>query len=386
MNKKLELLKFKIPFNKPHLTHKEMGYISNAHSIGQLSGDGFYTQKCHQWLEKNIGSKKALLTHSCTAAMEMMAILINIKQGDEIIMPSFTFSSTANAVVLRGGIPVFVDIRPDTLNINEQLIENAITKKTKAIFVVHYAGVGCEMDQIKAIAKKHKLFVLEDAAQGLLSKYKNQYLGTIGDMGAYSFHETKNIISGEGGALLVNVSKFIDRAEIIREKGTNRDQFFRGQVDKYTWVDLGSSYLPGEMTAAFLLAQFEQAHELTKKRLNIWKRYNINLSALEKRGVLKRPMIPSYCEYNGHLYYIITENLKTRNKLIDFLKKRGILSVFHYIPLHSSPAGKKYGRFIGNMGITDKISETLLRLPLFYDITEKEIDYIVESIYGFFKK
>ncbi len=386
MNKKSEFLKFKIPFNKPHLTHKELGYISNAYSMGQLSGDGFYTQKCHQWLGKNIGSKKALLTHSCTAAMEMMAILINIKQGDEVIMPSFTFSSTANAIVLRGGIPVFVDIRPDTLNINEHLIENAITKKTKAIFVVHYAGVGCEMDKIKAIAKKHKLFVLEDAAQGILSKYKNQYLGTIGDMGAFSFHETKNIISGEGGALLINNSKFIDRAEIIREKGTNRDQFFRGQVDKYTWVDLGSSYLPGEMMAAFLLAQFEQARELTKKRLNIWKKYYKNLSVLEKRGVLKRPMIPSYCEYNGHLFYIITENLKTRNRLIDFLKTRGILSVFHYIPLHSSPAGKKYTRFVGDMEVTDKISNTLLRIPLFYDITEKEIDYIVKSINDFFKK
>lgn len=386
MNKILELLKFKIPFNKPHLTHKEMGYINHAHSLGQLSGNGFYTKKCHDWLERSFSTKKALLTNSCTAAMEMMAILMNIKQGDEIVMPSFTFSSTANAVVLRGGIPVFVDIRPDTLNINEQLIENAITKKTKAIFVVHYAGVGCEMDKIKSIAKKHKLFVLEDAAQGILSKYKDQYLGTIGDMGAFSFHETKNIISGEGGALMVNNPAYIERAEIIREKGTNRDQFFRGQVDKYTWVDLGSSYLPGEITAAFLLAQFEQAHELTKKRLNIWTRYNKNLSELEKRGVLKRPMIPSYCEYNGHLFYIITENLKTRNKLIDFLKKRGILSVFHYIPLHSSPAGKKYARFIGDMGVTDKISETLLRLPLFYDITEKEIDYIVESIYDFFKK
>lgn len=386
MNKKLELLKFKIPFNKPHLTHKEMGYISHAHSLGQLSGDGFYTQECHKWLEKNLNAKKALLTNSCTSAMEMMAILINIKHGDEIIMPSFTFSSTANAVVLRGGIPVFVDIRPDTLNIDEQSIENSITKKTKAIFVVHYAGVGCEMDKIKSIAKKHKLFVLEDAAQGILSKYKNQYLGTIGDMGAFSFHETKNIISGEGGALLINNPAYIERAEIIREKGTNRDQYFRGQVDKYTWVDIGSSYLPGEMVAAFLMAQLEDIKRITQKRIKIWNIYHQSLEDLEKAGYFKRPIIPPNISHNGHLYYILLPSLKIRNKFMEFLKKRDILTVFHYIPLHSSPAGKKYGRYVGKMEITDKTSDTLVRLPLFYDITEKEIDYIVETIYDFFKK
>lgn len=386
MNKKSEFLKFKIPFNKPHLTHKEMGYISHAHSLGQLSGDGFYTQKCHKWLEKNLSAKKALLTNSCTAAMEMMAILINIRQGDEVIMPSFTFSSTANAVALRGGIPVFVDIRPDTLNINEQLIEAAIIPKTRAIFVVHYGGVGCEMDKIKAIAKKHKLFVLEDAAQGLLSKYKNQYLGTIGDMGAYSFHETKNIISGEGGALMVNNPAYIERAEIIREKGTNRNQYFRGQVDKYTWVDIGASYLPGEMVAAFLMAQLEDIEKITQKRIKIWNIYHKALQDLERGGYLRRPVIPQNISHNGHLYYLLLPSLKIRNKFIEFLKKRDILTVFHYIPLHSSPAGKKYARFVGDMGVTNKISETLLRLPLFYDITEKEIDYIVESIYDFLKK
>lgn len=376
---------WKIPFNKPHLTHKEMGYISYAHSLGQLSGDGYYTQACHQWLEKNLNTKKALLTNSCTAAMEMMTLILKIEPGDEVIMPSYTFPSTANAVVLRGGIPVFIDIRPDTLNINEKLIEAAITPKTKVIFVVHYAGVSCEMDTIRTIAKKHGLKVLEDAAQGFLSKYKDQYLGTIGEMGAFSFHETKNVISGEGGALLINDKSFIERAEVIREKGTNRNKFFRGEVDRYTWVDIGSSYLPGEITAAFLMAQLEKARRITKKRISVWNKYYMYLEDLEKAGFIKRPTVPKDCQHNGHLFYILTKNLKIRNQLIEFLKKRGILSVFHYVPLHSSPAGKKFTRHVGNMSITGNTSDTLIRLPLFYDITNMEVEYIVKSIENFFK-
>lgn len=375
----------KIPFNKPHLTYKEMGYISHAHSLGQLSGDGYYTKKCHMWLEKNLKVKKALLTTSCTSAMDMMAILLDIKKGDEIIMPSFTFPSTANAVVLRGGIPVFVDIRPDTLNIDERLIEEAITPKTKAIFVVHYAGVSCEMDTIKKIAKKYKLWLLEDAAHAILSTYKGQFLGTIGDMGAYSFHETKNVTSGEGGALLINNPKFIERAEIIREKGTNRNQFFRGQVDKYTWVDLGSSYLPGEIIAAFLMAQLENAKEITRKRVEIWKSYHTHLKNLEDEGYLRRPIVPKDCEHSGHLYYILVDSLEVRNKLISYLKKKNMLAVFHYIPLHSSPAGKRYTKLVGNMSVTNKTSTILIRLPLFYGITNKEVEYIVKSIRDFFK-
>lgn len=376
---------FKIPFNKPHLTHKEMGYISHAHSLGQLAGDGFYTKRCHALIEESIGCKKCLLTHSCTAGLEMMAILSRVKPGDEVIMPSFTFVTTASAFVMRGAVPVFVDIREDTLNIDERLIENAITSKTKAIVVVHYAGISCEMDTINKIAKKHNILVLEDAAQGFLSMYKGRYLGTLGEMAAFSFHETKNIISGEGGALIVNNKKFAERAEIIRDKGTNRSKFMKGQVDKYTWVDIGSSYLPGEITAAFLCAQLENASKITKKRIEIWDKYHKKLEDLEKKGLIKRPFIPYYAQHNGHLYYIITENPKTQNKLICFLKKRSILALFHYVPLHSSPAGKKYTRFAGTMGVTNKIASTLIRLPLFYDITDKEVEYVTQSIYDFFQ-
>ncbi len=376
----------KIPFNRPHLTLKELSYIEDAHSRGMLAGDGFYTKKCHEWIESSLEAKKVLLTHSGTGALEMMAILSNINKGDEVIMPSFTFSSTANAVVLRGGVPVFVDIRPDTLNIDENLIEKAITKKTKAIFPVHYAGVGCEMDKIIQIAEKYNLLVIEDAAQAFLSKYKNRYLGTIGQMGAISFHETKNIISGEGGAILINDEKFIKRAEIIREKGTNRSEFFRGQVDKYTWVDLGSSYLPGEIIAAFLYAQLEKSKEITKKRLRIWQKYYKELSGLEEKGFLRRPIVPDSCnEYNGHMFYVLLNDLETRTKLIEFLKDREILSVFHYIPLHSSPAGKKYTRFVGDMKVTNKVSDTILRLPLFYDIQDNEIEKITNILKIFFK-
>jgi len=386
LNKKTNFSEFKIPFNKPHLINKELEYVSCAHSLGQLSGDGSYTKLCHSWLEKTFPTKKALLTHSCTAALEMMTLLCDIGSGDEIILPSFTFSSTANAIILRGGVPVFVDIRSDTLNIDENLIDNAITKKTKAILPVHYAGVGCEMDVINRIAKENNLFVIEDAAQGFLAKYKGKYLGTMGDLGAFSFHETKNIISGEGGALLINNSRFIERAEIIREKGTNRSKFFRGEIDKYTWVDVGSSYLPGEIISAFLYAQLEKASEITKKRLGIWRKYHDQLGELEEGGYLRRPIIPDDCEQNGHLYYVLLNSAQIRTKLIEYLKKKGILAIFHYVPLHSSPAGKKYAKFAGDMTTTNRVSDTLIRLPLFYDITEKEIRYVVETIKDFFKK
>lgn len=377
----------RIPFNKPHLTLKELSYIKDAHSRGMLAGDGFYTKKCHEWIENNLEIKKVLLTHSGTGALEMMTILSDINKGDEVIMPSFTFSSTANAVVLRGGVPVFIDIRSDTLNMDEDLIEKAITKKTKAILPVHYAGVGCEMDKIMQIAKEYNLLVIEDAAQAFLSKYKNRYLGTIGQMGAISLHETKNIISGEGGAIFINDKKFIKRAEIIREKGTNRSEFLRGQVNKYTWVDIGSSYLPGEIIAAFLYAQLEKSKEITKKRLRIWKKYYKSLEGLEKKGFLRRPIISDSCsEYNGHMFYLLLNDLETRTRLIEFLKDKGILSVFHYIPLHSSLAGKKYTKYVGDMKITNKTSDTLVRLPLFYDILDEEIEEIIFSIEQFFKK
>ncbi len=377
----------KIPFNKPYISGNEINYVLDAHSRGMLAGDGFYTKKCHQWIEENLKTKKALLTHSGTGALEMMAILSNIEKGDEVIMPSFTFSSTANAVVLRGGVPVFVDIRSDTLNLDEKLIEKAITSRTKAIAPVHYAGVGCEMDEILEISKKHSLVVMEDAAQGFLSKYKGKYLGSIGDMGAISFHETKNVISGEGGSLLVNDEKLIDRAEIIREKGTNRSKFFRGQVDKYTWVDLGSSYLPGEIIAAFLLAQLERSREITKKRLKIWNLYYGGLEKLEKRGLVRRLIIPNSCdEYNGHMFYILLNDIDTRTKLIDFLKSKGILSVFHYVPLHSSPAGIRFGKSKDPLANTDRVSNTILRLPLFVGITQKDVEEIINLIEKFFEK
>lgn len=369
-----------IPFNKPHMTGKELIYIAEAHANGILAGDGPFTKKCHHWLEERTGTKKALLTHSCTAALEMAAILADIRMGDEIIMPSYTFVSTANAFVLRGGVPVFVDIRPDTLNIDETLIEAAITTRTKAIVPVHYAGVGCEMDIILEIARKHDLMVIEDAAQGVMSTYKGRPLGTIGQIGAYSFHETKNLISGEGGALLVNDERFIDCAEIIREKGTNRSQFFRGHIDKYTWIDIGSSYLPGELTAAFLWAQFEEAQDITTRRRKIWDKYNIALEPLEKIGLLRRPTVPSHTEHNAHMYYILCENLNARSKLLKDLKSMDIYSVFHYVPLHNSPAGKIKGRSQGEMTITLDLSERLLRLPLWIGMDDQQ-DTVIEAIY-----
>ena len=379
-------LNMKVPFNLPHIGKEELSNINKAHSMGQLSGDGHFTKECNLYLERKLKAKKVLLTHSCSTAMEMMAILINIKAGDEVIMPSFTFSSTANAIVLRGGVPVFVDIRPDTLNINENLIEDAITSRTKAIFVVHYAGVGCEMDKILQIAKKYNLLVLEDAAHGFLAKYKDRYLGTIGDLGAFSFHETKNITSGEGGVLIINNPKFIDRAEIIREKGTNRSKFLRGEVDKYTWVDIGSSYLPGEIMAAFLLAQLKKSQRINDKRIRIWNYYYENLAELEKRGFIKRPVIPDKIDYNGHLFYILTKNAGIRPKLIKYLKSKKISTVFHYIPLHSSPAGLKYAKFVGSLKVTDDYSQRLIRLPLFFDMTKAQLENVVEEIKNFYYK
>ncbi|MBU2623852.1 MAG: dTDP-4-amino-4,6-dideoxygalactose transaminase [Proteobacteria bacterium] len=369
-----------IPFNKPYMTGRELSYIAQAHANSHLSGDGNFTKKCNMWLEALTGAHKALLTHSCTAALETGALLADIQSGDEVIMPSYTFVSTANAFVLRGGVPVFVDIRPDTLNIDETLIEKAITSRTKAIVPVHYAGVACEMDVIMDIAKRHNLLVIEDAAQGIMSTYKGRPLGSIGHLGAYSFHETKNIIAGEGGALLVNDEHFAERAEIIREKGTNRSQLFRGQVDKYTWVDIGSSYLPGEITAAFLWAQMEVAEAITEKRLAIWKHYHEVLAPLETAGVLRRPIIPEDCRHNAHMYYILLQSLEKRNELIDRLQEQGVNTVFHYVPLHSSLAGMRYGRVCGTMINTISVSDCLLRLPLWVGMGEMHIDQTAGAI------
>lgn len=370
-----------IPFNKPYMTGKELFYIAEAHFNSMLAGDGPFTKKCHEWLEAKTGAKKALLTHSCTAALEMAAILADIHPGDEIIMPSYTFVSTANAFVLRGGVPVFVDIRSDTLNIDETLIEAAITPRTKAIVPVHYAGVGCEMDTIMDIAQRHNLLVIEDAAQGVMSTYKGKPLGAIGHLGAYSFHETKNIISGEGGALLINDWRFAEVAEIIREKGTNRSQFFRGQVDKYTWVHVGSSYLPGELTAAFLWAQMEEAQSITQRRIDIWRRYHEALAQLEEAGRLRRPIIPESCQHNAHMYYILLESLERRTEIITKLENHGVNTVFHYVPLHSAPGGKKYGRTSGELRHTDNLSGRLLRLPLWVGL-DKMQDLIITQLHN----
>lgn len=372
----------KIPFNKPFMTGKELWYIAQAHANGHLAGDGGFTKQCQAWLEARTGAQKALLTHSCTAALEMAALLAGIQPGDEVIMPSYTFVSTANAFVLRGGVPVFVDIRPDTLNIDETKIEAAITARTKAIVPVHYAGVGCEMDAIMAIARKHNLLVIEDAAQGIMATYKGHPLGSIGQLAALSFHETKNVISGEGGALLVNDAAIVQRAEIIREKGTNRSQFFRGQVDKYTWVDIGSSYLPGELIAAFLWAQMEEADAITKRRLAIWNTYHQWFESLEEDGKLRRPIIPNECVHNAHMYYILLPDLATRTRLIDHLKTQDIHSVFHYVPLHSAPAGERYGRAADGLAVTLDMSDRLLRLPLWLGLEEHQTKVIQQVTLG----
>lgn len=362
------------------MTGKELYYIAEAHFDGRLAGDGPFTKNCHEWLEKRTGCKKALLTHSCTGALEMAALLLDIQPGDEIIMPSYTFVSTANAFVLRGGVPVFVDIRSDTLNLDERLIEDAITPRTRVIVPVHYAGVSCEMDEIMAIAKRHDLRVVEDAAQGVMASYKGRALGSTGDLGAYSFHETKNVISGEGGALLVNNPEMALRAEIIREKGTDRSRFFRGEVDKYTWQEMGSSFLPGELIAAFLWAQFEEADRITNERLASWQCYNDLLERLESKGAVRRPVVAEGCQHNAHMYYVLLAPEISRQMVLDELKCSGIFSVFHYVPLHSSPAGKRYGRIHGTLDVTERHSECLIRLPLWVGITETQQNRVVDVL------
>lgn len=368
-----------IQFNIPYMTGKELFYISEAHNNKWLSGNGPFTKKCQIWLETQTECGKALLTPSCTAALEMAAILADIQPGDEVIMPSFTFVSTANAFVLRGAVPVFVDIRPDTLNIDESKIEAAITDKTRAIVPVHYAGVACEMETIMAIAARHKLIVIEDAAQAIFSTYKGRPLGSIGDLAALSFHETKNIICGEGGALLINDQKLTERAEIIWEKGTNRGQFFRGEVDKYTWVDIGSSFLPGEVTAAFLWAQMEEAKTITERRLAIWNTYHEGFAALECSGKVRRPVIPVEAAHNAHMYYLLLPDLKSRTLFMEKMNVMGIGVVFHYVPLHSSPAGRKYGRISGQLTETERASDCLVRLPLWLGM-EEHLPEIIETI------
>jgi len=371
-----------IPFNRPYLVGKELAYIQQAAENMHLSGDGAFTQQCHTWLEEHIGCQRALLTHSGTAALEMTALLADVQPGDEIIMPSFTFVSTANAFVLRGGVPVFVDIRPDTLCIDETKIEAAITPRTKAIVVVHYAGVSCEMDTICALAQRLGLLVIEDAAQGICSFYKGHPLGSLGAFAAVSFHETKNVIAGEGGALLINEHRWIERAEIIREKGTNRKEFFRGHVDKYSWVDIGSSYLPSEITAAFLWAQLEAAHTLTRQRLAVWRQYHEAFAELEQRGSLRRPIIPPDCQHNGHLYYVLLPDLHIRNRVLEELGKAGVNAVFHYVPLHSSPAGQRYGRGVGTLTQTDKASACLLRLPLWVGMSPSDTAWVIDMTFA----
>lgn len=369
-----------IVFNRPYLTGKEIGNITVAFAENKLAGDGYFSKQCHKWLTQHINSQKALITHSGTAALEMIAILLNTIPGDEIIMPSFTFVSMANAFVLRGGIPVFIDIRPDTLNINEDLIEGAITNKTRAIVVVHYAGVACNMSAILKIAKKHNLPVIEDAAHAIGAYYNSIPLGSLGDMGALSFHETKNIISGEGGAILINNSKYIERAEIIREKGTDRSRFINGLIDKYTWQDIGSSYLPSEIIAAFLLAQLQSLDQITNDRIESWNYYYANLQNLEQLDYLRQPIIPNECKHNGHIYYLILQDSINREIVISKLRECGVMSAFHYIPLHSSPAGIKFGKVGSKMEVTDIVAKQIIRLPLYYGIKRDEQNKVIECL------
>ncbi len=376
----------RINFNVPPYTGKEMDYIKDCVENQKICGDGEYTRKDNEWFEKKTGVSKCLLTTSCTHATEMSAILAGIKEGDEVIMPSYTFVSTANAFVLRGAKVVFVDIRPDTMNIDENLIEAAITEKTRAIVPMHYAGVGCEMDTIMDIAKRHGLTVIEDAAQGIMATYKGKALGTFGDFGAFSFHETKNYSMGEGGALLIRDPEHIVEAEIIREKGTNRSQYYRGQIDKYTWMNYGSSYLPSEMNAAYLYAQLEVADEINEARLHIWNRYREGLTDLKEAGIIELPYVPSECVHNAHMFYIKTADIEERTRFIDFCKKNDILSVFHYVPLHTAPAGSKFGRFHGEDRYTTRESDRLTRLPLYYGLKDDQVDYIIGKIHEFYGK
>ena len=373
----------KIRFNYPHATGREIEAIRDAIEKGHLSGNGPYGKKCQAWLEQTIGSPKALLTHSCTAALEMSAILADLGPGDEVIMPSYTFVSTANAVVLRGATPVFVDIRPDTLNLDERLIEAAITPRTKAIFVVHYAGVACNMDVIDAIARKHNLLVLADSAQAIHATYKGKPLAGYGHLSSLSFHETKNVVSGEGGALLVNDARFAERAEIIWEKGTNRSKFFRGQVDKYTWVDVGSSYLPSELIAAFLWPQLEDLKPITARRMQIWEKYHQALKPLRDAGRIQGPTIPADCQHNAHMYYILAASHAEQDQILTYMKSKDVMAVFHYIPLHSAPAGRRFGRTHGGeLKVTDELYARLIRLPLWPDMTEGDIARVTDAVQG----
>ena len=374
-----------IGFNIPPVVGNEEKYIKEAIDSHKICGDGEFTKKCSEWMEKKFSANKVLLTTSCSSALEMAALLLDIQPGDEVIMSPYTFVSTANAFVLRGAKIVFVDIRPDTMNIDENLIEDAITEKTKAIVPVHYAGVACEMNKILEIAKKHNIKVIEDAAQGVMAKYNGKYLGTIGDMGCYSFHETKNYSMGEGGAIVFKDNTYVETAEIIREKGTNRSKFYRGQIDKYTWVEFGSSYLPSDMNAAYLWPELEVADKINENRLKTWNYYNDNLKELEEKGYIERPYIPKECEHNAHMYYIKAKDLEERTKLINFLKENGIQTVFHYIPLHTAPAGIKYGRFNGEDKFVTKESERLLRLPMYYNLDEKDAEKVVAKIKEFYK-
>ncbi|WP_130833140.1 dTDP-4-amino-4,6-dideoxygalactose transaminase [[Erwinia] mediterraneensis] len=374
-----------IPFNAPPITGSEIEYMQSAMNSGKLCGDGGFTRRCQQWMEQRFGSKKVLLTPSCTASLEMAALLIDIQPGDEVIMPSYTFVSTANAFVLRGATIVFVDVRPDTLNIDETRIEAAISAKTRAIVPVHYAGVACEMDTIMALAQKYQLYVIEDAAQGVMATYKGRALGSIGHIGCFSFHETKNYTAGgEGGATLINDDHMVERAEIIREKGTNRSQFFRGQVDKYTWRDLGSSYLMSDLQAAWLWAQLEAAESINQQRLRLWQRYYEALQPLAASGRIELPYIPASCQHNAHMFYIKLRDNEDRSALIAWMKEAEILTVFHYIPLHSSPAGQRFGRFEGEDNFTTRESERLLRLPLFYNLSDNNQNTVISSLLSFF--
>ena len=372
-----------IPFNKPHMTGRELYYIAQAHFNQRLAGDGPFTGRCHAWLEAKTGCQRALLTNSCTAALELSALLLDINPGDEVILPSFTFVSTANAFVLRGAVPVFVDVRSDTLNLDETLVESAITSRTKAIVPVHYAGVACEMDTLLAMAQANALSVVEDAAQGVMASYKGRPLGSLGHLGAYSFHETKNVISGEGGSLLVNDPRYVERAEVLREKGTDRSRFFRGEIDKYTWQDVGSSFLPGELTAAFLWAQLEEADAVTRGRLQSWQTYHDLLAPLEARERLRRPIVPDECTHNAHMYYILLPDQSVRDGLMQALRAHDIYTVFHYVPLHSSPAGQRLGRTPKAMPVTDLASGCLLRLPLWSGIQPEEQSAVVSAIADF---
>lgn len=375
---------YRIPFNKPHLTGSELGYIEQCLQSAKLSGDGQFTKQCQRLMQERFGAQHALLTTSGTSALEMAALLCDVQPGDEVILPSYTFVSTANAFVLRGARPVFVDIRPDTLNLDERLIEQAITQRTKVIVPVHYAGVACEMDAINDIAARHGLRVVEDAAQGVNATYRGAYLGTLGDFGCYSFHETKNFVCGEGGALLTKHPRDVERAEIVREKGTNRSQFFRGQVDKYTWVDVGSSFLPADILAAFLLAQLEHTESITEQRRRVHERYESGLKVLAERGLITMPTWPEHCGPNYHMFYIVTESLAVRTALIEHLRAAGILAVFHYVPLHTSPVGLAMGYQPGMLPITESISDRLLRLPFYADLSDADLDGIIGEIVGFY--